>query len=212
MAQIFASEKTQATRPGTAPAKSGPDARLDALQAQADASPTTGKLAQLQAKTLQRMDEEELMQGKFTAQRFEDEEELQGKFGAPLQRMEEEELLQGKFAPPAQRQENGLPAPLAQGIQSLSGVDVSDVRVHRNSAKPAQIQAHAYAQGTDIHLAPGQERHLPHEAWHTVQQKQGRVQATTQLQGVGINDDAGLESEADAMGAKAAQMVKDTRT
>lgn len=212
MAQIFASEKTQVTRPGTAPAKSGPDARLDALQAQADASPTTGKLAQLQAKTLQRMDEEELMQGKFTAQRFEDEEELQGKFGAPLQRMEEEELLQGKFALPAQRQENGLPAPLAQGIQSLSGVDVSDVRVHRNSAKPAQIQAHAYAQGTDIHLAPGQERHLPHEAWHTVQQKQGRVQATTQLQGVGINDDAGLESEADAMGAKAAQMVKDTRT
>ncbi|MEM7041075.1 MAG: DUF4157 domain-containing protein [Bacteroidota bacterium] len=36
-------------------------------------------------------------------------------------------------------------------------------------------QAHAYDQGTDIHIGPGQEKHLPHEAWHVVQQKQGRV-------------------------------------
>ena len=26
----------------------------------------------------------------------------------------------------------------------------------------------------DIHLGPGQEKHLPHEAWHVVQQKQGQ--------------------------------------
>jgi hypothetical protein len=25
----------------------------------------------------------------------------------------------------------------------------------------------------DIHIGPGQEKHLAHEAWHTVQQKQG---------------------------------------
>ena len=39
------------------------------------------------------------------------------------------------------------------------------------------MQARAYTQGSEIYMAPGQERHLAHEAWHVVQQKQGRVQA-----------------------------------
>jgi hypothetical protein len=60
--------------------------------------------------------------------------------------------------------------------------------------------------GTDIHLGPGQEKHLPHEAWHVVQQKQGRVKPTIQMKGkVNINDDIGLEKEADVMGLKAIQ-------
>jgi len=106
---------------------------------------------------------------------------------------------------PVQREPNntGLPDQLRDGIESLSGLAMDDVRVHYNSAKPATVQAHAYAQGTDIHIAPGQEKHLPHEAWHVVQQKQGRVKPTLQLKGVAINDDAGLEREADAMGGKA---------
>ena len=86
----------------------------------------------------------------------------------------------------------------------MSGVDLSDVTVQRNSDKPAEIKAEAYAQGSNIHLAPGQEQHLPHEAWHVVQQKQGRVQPTVQAKnGAHINDDPGLEREADIMGAKA---------
>ncbi|HAA20749.1 MAG TPA: hypothetical protein DCP28_19025, partial [Cytophagales bacterium] len=56
----------------------------------------------------------------------------------------------------------GLPAQLKAGIENLSGRPMDDVKVHYNSDKPAQLQAHAYAQGTDIHLAPGQEKHLPH--------------------------------------------------
>jgi hypothetical protein len=45
---------------------------------------------------------------------------------------------------------------------------------------------------------------LPHEARHVVQQKQGRMQPTMQMMGkVNVNDDAGLEKEADVMGAKA---------
>jgi hypothetical protein len=99
----------------------------------------------------------------------------------------------------------GLPTQLQSGIESLSGIAMHDVRVHYNSSKPAQLQAHAYAQGSDIHLAPGQERHLPHEAWHVVQQKQGRVKPTLQLKGVAINDDSTLEREADVMGAQALQ-------
>lgn len=107
----------------------------------------------------------------------------------------------------------GMPSQLKSGIESLSGVDVSDVRVHYNSSKPAQLNAHAYTQGTDIHIASGQERHLPHEAWHAVQQKQGRVQPTMQMKGgVNINDDSGLEKEADVMGAKALTFNATTST
>lgn len=107
---------------------------------------------------------------------------------------------------PIQKKENntGLPDNLKTGIENLSGYAMDDVKVHRNSDKPAQLQAHAYAQRTDIHLAPGQEKHLPHEAWHVVQQKQGRVKPTMQLKSkVNVNDDATLEQEADVMGEKA---------
>ena len=44
-----------------------------------------------------------------------------------------------------------------------------------------QLNALAYNSGSPIHVAPGQEQHLPHEAWHVVQQKQGRVVPTAQL-------------------------------
>lgn len=106
----------------------------------------------------------------------------------------------------------GMPDRLKTGIEDLSGYSMDDVTVHYNSGKPAQLQAHAYAQGTDIHLAPGQEKHLPHEAWHVVQQKQGRVKPALQLKGkVNVNDDPALEHEADVMGAKALQNSTDMR-
>lgn len=96
----------------------------------------------------------------------------------------------------------GLSDRLKAGVEALSGLAMDDVRVHRNSGEPVKLGALAYTQGRDIHLGPGQEQHLPHEAWHVVQQKQGRVRATAQLKaGTAINDDAGLEAEADAMGA-----------
>jgi hypothetical protein len=98
----------------------------------------------------------------------------------------------------------GLPDHLKSGIENLSGISMDDVKVNYNSAQPAQLNAHAYAQGNRIHLAPGQEKHLPHEAWHVVQQKQGRVKPTAQLKGrVNVNDNEALETEATAMGAKA---------
>jgi Domain of unknown function (DUF4157) len=104
----------------------------------------------------------------------------------------------------------GLPGALKEGIEGLSGFSLDDVRVRYNSSAPAQLQALAYTQGNEIHVGPGQERHLSHEAWHVVQQKQGRVQATRQLkQGIALNDDEGLEKEADEMGAKALQRRAD---
>ena len=62
-----------------------------------------------------------------------------------------------------QRRENqtGLPDKLKSGMENLSGFSMDDVKVHRNSDKPAQLNAHAYAQGSNIYLGPGQEQHLP---------------------------------------------------
>lgn len=103
------------------------------------------------------------------------------------------------------RNVTGMPDTLKSGIEAESGLDMSGVRVHRNSDAPAKVGAEAFAQGTDIHLGPGQDRHLPHEAWHVVQQAQGRVQPTLQMAGVSINDDRALEAEADAMGKRSAR-------
>lgn len=104
----------------------------------------------------------------------------------------------------------GMPPLLRQGVEAQSGLDLSDVRVHRNSDEPARVGALAFAQGSNIHLAPGQERHLPHEAWHVVQQKQGRVRPTLHLGAIPVNDDPSLEAEADRMGAIALQRVART--
>jgi len=137
-----------------------------------------------------------------------------------LQRTEhqDEELIQGKFNSQSQANDvvnsndTGLPDNLKAGIENLSGHSMDDVRVHFNSDKPSQLQAHAYAQGTDIYISPGQEKHLAHEAWHVAQQKQGRVKPTVQVKGgVNINDDQNLEKEADVMGAKALQMKVEAR-
>jgi hypothetical protein len=119
-------------------------------------------------------------------------------------------VIQGKTGPSTARDgarghlqnRSGLPQGLKTGIEDLSGLPMDDVRVHYNSSRPGGLQALAYTQGTEIHVGPGQERHLPHEAWHVVQQKQGRVKPTIQVKGVGINDDAGLEKEADRIGTR----------
>lgn len=135
-----------------------------------------------------------------TAQRYasDDDELLQGKFEVMTSSTEQQDTVQRNV------NNTGLPDSLKNGIENLSGYSMDDVKVHYNSSQPATLQAHAYAQGTDIHIAPGQEKHLPHEAWHVVQQKQGRVKPTMQMKGnVPVNDNEGLEKEADSMGSRA---------
>jgi len=108
----------------------------------------------------------------------------------------------GAADPPADS--GDLPGGLRASMEAASGVDLSGVRVHRQSSEPHEVGASAFAAGDEIHLAPGQDRHLPHEAWHVVQQRQGRVAPTRTLEnGVRINDDPALEREADEMGARA---------
>mgnify|MGYP002428462817 CR=1 FL=1 len=187
-----------------------------------------GKFAQ----TVQREEDEELMQEKTIQTKAEVNRRyarMQGKHGGgnlhghrkklpkkvikkqvqeSKQEIEDRLLESSKWrnATPAQlKKENntGLPNHLKAGIEDLSGFSMDDVRVHYNSDKPATVQALAYTQGTDIHVAPGQEQHLPHEAWHVAQQMAGRVEPTTEVGGLPVNDNMDLEHEADVMGAKA---------
>jgi hypothetical protein len=108
------------------------------------------------------------------------------------------------FQPIRHKHRTGLPDHVKAGVEHLSGVSLDHVRVAYNSARPAQLNAHAFTQGHEIHMAPGQNHHVAHEAWHVVQQVQGRVSPTTQVAGQALNDDSGLEHEADVMGERAA--------
>lgn len=103
---------------------------------------------------------------------------------------------------------NGLPDRLKAGIENLSGFSMDHVRVYYNSSTPTRLSAHAYARGMEIHIGPGQRHKLPHEAWHVVQQKQGRVRPNLTLRGIPINYSSGLEHEAEVMGAKAERASK----
>ena len=89
---------------------------------------------------------------------------------------------------------------------------ISRMLKYMKEVKASDVGALAYAQGSDIHFAPGQydpgsqsgQELLGHELTHVVQQRQGEVKPTTQVNGVAVNDDPGLENEADQMGKKAA--------
>jgi Domain of unknown function (DUF4157) len=165
--------------------------------------PPVQKMTKEEEKPVQKMAKEE---EKPPVQKMAKEEEKPvQKMAAPTE--EKSKRSSGTIHPShqeaAQEQTTGLPDGLKKGIEALSGISMADVKVHYNSQKPPQIGALAYTQGTDIYLAPGQEQHLSHEAWHVVQQKQGRVAPTKQAKGTFVNDDRGLEQEATAMGQKA---------
>jgi hypothetical protein len=97
----------------------------------------------------------------------------------------------------------GLPDRLKEGVEALSGLSLGDVRVHYDSPEPARLRAEAFTRGSQIFVAPHRERHLPHEAWHVVQQKRGQARGTRRVAGSVVCDDPTLEREADAMGARA---------
>lgn len=105
-----------------------------------------------------------------------------------------------------------LPEDVRAKMDAAFGFDFSSVRIHEGE-HAAELGALAYTQGSSIHFAPGQyaphsergQELLGHELAHVVQQAQGRVQATAQAKGAALNDDAGLEREADELGARAAR-------
>ncbi|WPD22067.1 MAG: DUF4157 domain-containing protein [Candidatus Electrothrix scaldis] len=122
----------------------------------------------------------------------------------PMPEPDEEELVQRK------ENKTGMPDEVKQRAESTLNSDFSDVRIHANSAKAPEVGALAYTQGTNIHFAPGTYNPnsnsgrslLGHELTHVVQQAQGRVQPTTTVAGVPVNDNPALEQEADKLGRK----------
>lgn len=96
-----------------------------------------------------------------------------------------------------QQNHTGIPMQMKSAFERNTGLSFDDVKVHYHSDRPAKLDALAYTQGNQVYIGPGQEKHLSHELGHVVQQKQGRVRPTTRIGGVGVNDDAGLEREAD---------------
>lgn len=109
----------------------------------------------------------------------------------------------------------GSGAPLGDGVrsrmESAFNTDFSDVRVHTGSAA-SSMGALAYAQGTDLHFAPGQyapdtqrgQEVLGHELAHVQQQRAGEA-TIAQAKDGDIVADKGLEAEADAAGRAAAR-------
>ncbi|WP_418514538.1 DUF4157 domain-containing protein [Deinococcus sp. RM] len=104
---------------------------------------------------------------------------------------------------------NPLPEAIQRHLEQGLNHDLSRVRIHDDAEadKLAKgVNALAFTTGTDIFFQSGRFdpntrgglELLAHEVTHTVQQSQGRV-------GRGIDPDAGLETEAQTMGAKLAQ-------
>ena len=67
---------------------------------------------------------------------------------------------QNNFQLQSKENKTGIPDNIKNGVESLSGHSLDEVRVHYNSSKPAQLKAHAYAEGNQIHIASGQEKFL----------------------------------------------------
>ncbi len=211
--------ETSRRRPGApttlqALADSSPQVQAQArLQAGVDSSPymlaQRKRLDGLVGAAAQMQPEEEELQGRFAAQMQPEEEELQGRFAA------QHKTEAAPQAAPARQQENrtGMPNPVKAKMENAFNTDFSDVKVHADSSRASSVGALAYTQGTAIHFAPGQFRPeraagqqlLGHELTHVVQQREGRVEPTTEVAGLPVNDDPSLEQEADVMGSKAAR-------
>lgn len=115
---------------------------------------------------------------------------------------------QNNVQPPPEENTTGLPDDLKNNLESMFGMSLDQVKVHYNSPKPAKLEAHAYAEFPNIYIAPGQEKYLPEEAVHMIQQMQGRVKASKKVNGTAINDNPSLEKEAIKEGQKASGGVQ----
>lgn len=107
-----------------------------------------------------------------------------------------------KNYPTIRENRTGIPTHLKERMEKSTGLSLDDVQVHYNSGLPAKLDALAYTQGNHVEIGPGQERHLPHELGHVIQQKLGLVRANAMhSSGVPLNTDTGLERQADEIGA-----------
>ena len=97
--------------------------------------------------------------------------------------------------------------PVSDNVSALTGVDVSDTKVHRDSELPAQVGAKAMAVGDTVFFGKGQDsaETMGHELAHIAQNKTGNA---PQVQASGLEVTAAnssYEDYADSVGAAAAK-------
>lgn len=107
-----------------------------------------------------------------------------------------------------QTNQTGIPDATKLALEQQTGLDLSEVRVHYNSDKPALVHALAYTEGLNIYLASGAEDYLEHELWHVIQQMRGEVSATEIIGGKQVDTSPTKEIEADEQ----AQQIQSTTT
>ncbi|MBW4493629.1 MAG: DUF4157 domain-containing protein [Oscillatoria princeps RMCB-10] len=167
---------------------------------------------QMKAEPVQRQEEEDDQPVQMKAEPVQRQEEDDDQ---PVQaKQDKEQKVQAKqpsvnLAPTGAGQP--MPKAVQQKMEGAFGADFSGVRIYEGP-QAKTISALAYTQGSNIHFQPGKyqphtqsgQKLLGHELTHVLQQRAGRV-AVPQKKGIPINADSRLETEADVLGAKAAQ-------
>ncbi|MEH1930296.1 eCIS core domain-containing protein [Nostoc sp.] len=138
------------------------------------------------------------------------------RFGHSISQMKSESAQPSKQNQTSQNSSSGsrgsMPAPVRSKMENSFGANFGDVNIHTDSDQAKSMGALAFTQGSNVHFAPGQynpqsssgQALLGHELTHVVQQRAGRVAVPDQSKGAPINADPSLETEADQIGAKAA--------
>lgn len=121
---------------------------------------------------------------------------------------------QGDFFKPAvqMKRNEDLPEDVQFQMESSFSQDLSNVKIHKNSRRAKELNAHAFTEGNDVHIADGKynpttnegKALIGHELTHVIQQKSGRVSPTVQFNRIGINTEDHLEKEADTIGERVA--------
>lgn len=120
----------------------------------------------------------------------------------------------GAGLPIQKKEEDSTPAANHNTAPNSAYIPPS-VNIHKDSSQAKEMGAKAFAQGSDIHFAPGQfnpesrsgQELIGHELGHVVQQKEGKVKPNFEVKGKPVNNDAGLEKEADSFGVSYANAI-----
>lgn len=103
-------------------------------------------------------------------------------------------------------------------MEGRLGADLSDVRIHNDSAakaSAAEVGARAYTSGSHIVIGDGgADRHtLAHELTHVIQQRRGPVAGTPTADGLSVSDPSdAFEKEAEAQATRALSGPSPKRT
>ncbi|MCU0350633.1 MAG: DUF4157 domain-containing protein [Flavobacterium sp.] len=106
-----------------------------------------------------------------------------------------------------------MPEEVQAKMENSFGEDFSNVAIHDNSTKADDMGAKAFAQGKDVHFAPGEfqpnskegQELIGHELTHVVQQKEGKVHGGEVHGKDMVNQNPALEKEADDAGKLASE-------